>query len=119
MALDRERLVLGLVPNVLRVAHGPARTPNERLGLELLAHEDTEGRHQVLLEVLVLVVAPDEDEVGAEGIDLLAHLPIGTHDAGAVLSGRGRGMVPVGTELPYHLLWPAPGVLRLPGDSVA
>ena len=73
MAAVGESLVDGLVPDVeyLR-AIGSKPFSVEGLGLECIADVDGEGRHEVFAEVLVLVVAPYEDEVRVEVVDFLA-----------------------------------------------
>src|SRR5579859_3990518 len=45
-----------------------------RLGLELVVSQDAEGRDHVLSKVLVLVIAPDDDEVRLEVVEYLAGL---------------------------------------------
>ena len=68
-----ESLVDGLVPDVEDLgAIGSEPFSMKRLGLECIADVDGEGRHEVFAEVLVLVVAPYEDEVRVEVVDLLA-----------------------------------------------
>ena len=69
MTVDRERLVLGLVPprsrrgdNLSRAERRPSRRRASR------------RRHAVLAEVLVLIVAPDQDEIRLEASSSRADL---------------------------------------------
>src|SRR5262249_3375939 len=87
MARDRERLVLGLVPPVLAAVALPG------LHVDGVVGEDRERRHAVLAVVLVLVVAPEQNEVGLEGIELGARLPEMMDQVVAVLVGVRRALV--------------------------
>ena len=73
LAGPRERLVAGLAPDIRPVAE-----PLERLERERVVGQDAERRNHVFPEVLVLVVAPHEYEIGAKGGDLV---PQGTERA--------------------------------------
>src|SRR5579864_5150820 len=44
-------------------------------GFELVTDVDAERRHEILVEVLVLIVSPDQDEVWGKRVDLLSDLP--------------------------------------------
>src|SRR5262245_52891047 len=99
MARDRERLVLRLVPPVLAAVSLPG------LHLDRVVGEDRERRYTVLPVVLVLVVAPEENEVGLEGVQLGARLAevmdqvvsmrIGVRGALVVRPLRPHGRVPL------------------------
>ena len=72
----RERLVNVLAPDVVDLgAVGLEPLAVEGLGLELVADVNREWRHEVLTEVLVLVVAPYEHKVRGEVINFLAQMP--------------------------------------------
>src|SRR5262245_39582790 len=64
MALVGEHRLLRLLPDVVPPRVGP------RPMLDGLVGQHAEGRDDVLLEVLVLIVAPDHDEVGGEIVEL-------------------------------------------------
>ena len=70
MAFHRESLLVGLVPHVLSAA-----ITFPRLDVDAVVSEDGESRHAVLGEVLVLIVAPDQHEVGLESVELAPDLP--------------------------------------------
>ena len=53
------------------VAPGGVALLAEGLALELIISQHAEGRDDVLAEVLILVVAPDDHEVGVEGVKFL------------------------------------------------
>ena len=64
--------------------------------LHLVVGEHAEGRDDVLGEVLVLVVAPDDHHVGAELVEDLARAPEVRDETGAVHGGgRRAAVVPV------------------------
>jgi hypothetical protein len=56
---------------------GPTAQPLERLKRELIIRQHTEGWDNVFFKIFVLVIAPDEDKVRLEGVDLLADLTEG------------------------------------------
>ena len=89
------------------------------LGLVFVADVDAEGRDEVFVEVLVLVVAPDEDEVGLEGVDLVADLPEALDEALPVGGGGDHGVGAVGAVLLPHLGGPVVLVLPVGGHEVA
>ena len=99
MARDRERLVLGLVPPVL------AAMPLPRLDVDRVVGQHRERRHAVLTVVLVLVVAPQQHEVGLEGVELGANLPEVMDQVAAVPLGVGQAFV--GAPLLAHRRMPA------------
>src|SRR5262245_10762130 len=71
VALVDERGIARLVPRVAGFL--PARL-RPRPMLDRLVGEHAERRDDVFLEVLVLVVAPDQDDVGRELVEALARL---------------------------------------------
>src|SRR5581483_12271444 len=77
MASPAEGLVDGLAPDVLSAR----REVDVEMGPcdQLIEDEDVEGRNALLGELLVLIVAPDQDEVGAESVDATPHHPKGVH----------------------------------------
>src|SRR5262249_47450451 len=96
---DREGLVLGLVPPVLAAMSLPG------LHVDRVVGEDRERRHAVLAEVLVLIVAPEQDEIGLEGVELGADLPEVMDQVIAVLLGVAGPLV--GAPLLAHGRIPA------------
>ena len=62
-----EYLIGGLVPDVGPLAAVPA---HHGLTLEFVVGQDAEGGYDVLFEILVLVVSPNEHQVGIEGVYL-------------------------------------------------
>jgi hypothetical protein len=60
---------------------------------ELLVCEHAERRNDVFLEILVLIIAPHDDEVRLEGIDLFADLPEGAEDARLVRPVRRDALI--------------------------
>src|SRR5580765_8655020 len=99
MAGDRERLVLRLVPPVLAAVSLPG------LHVDRVVGEDRERWHAVLAEVLVLVVAPEQDEVRLEGVELGTDLSEVMDQIVAVLVGVARALV--GAPLLPHRRMPA------------
>src|SRR5207249_3335399 len=81
MTRDRERLVLGLVPPVLAAVALPW------LHVDGVVGQDRERRHAVLAVILVLVVTPEQHEVGPERVQLGASLPEMVNQVVAVLLG--------------------------------
>ena len=77
----------------------------------LLIGQHTKRRDYVLPEVLVLVVAEDDHEVGVEGIYLLPNPAEPGHQAFPVPLGRGVPLVV--PELQPHVLGPVHGVFEL------
>src|SRR4051812_26298291 len=69
MAFDRESLVGRLVPRVLS-----ALIVLPRLEFDRVVRENRERRNAVFAEILVLIVAPDEHEIGLEAIELAPDL---------------------------------------------
>ena len=89
MAAHAHRMVGRLVPRVPRRA---AVLP----GLEVLVviGQHGEGRDDVLLEILVLVVAPHHDQIGLELVDRAARLgEMRAVDLAAARGGRGAPIV--------------------------
>ena len=106
LAAPREHLVAGLAPDVRALAE-----PLERLERERVVGEHAERRDDIVLEVLVLIVAPHQDEVGPERVDLLALGAERAEDALAVRLERRDALVvpPFGA----HGLGPAGGVFQV------
>jgi hypothetical protein len=67
-----EYFVVRFPPDVRTVAQAMVR-----LKCELLIGQHAEWRDNVLFKILVLVIAPDQDEVRLEGINLLTDFPKG------------------------------------------
>ncbi len=82
VAFHADRVLVGLVP---RVASPLVALP----GLEVhgVVRENGKGGHAVLAKILVLIVAPDEHEVGVEGVELAADLAKLVDQVLAVLVG--------------------------------
>src|SRR5215467_11156338 len=102
MALVDEGRVARLVPRVLRrlpAALGP------RPMLDRLVGQDAEGRNDVFLEVLVLVVAPDQDDVRRELVELPARAAEARDERLAMALRGGEPLV--SAVLPAHGLGPA------------
>src|SRR4051794_13837159 len=79
----------------------------------LLLDIDTESGHHVLMEVLVLVVAPDQDHVRVETVEHLAGPPEAIHE---LLPMRVRRLEPlVVAPLGLHSCRPIPRVPQLRG----
>src|SRR5262249_57108078 len=91
LARDRERLVAGLVPRVLTAVTLPG------LHVDRVVGEDRERRHAVLAIVLVLIIAPEQHEIGLERVQLGARLAEVVDQVVAVLVGVRRPLV--GTPL--------------------
>ena len=108
MAAHPHRLVLRLAP---RVPGASAMRP----GLQFLVviGEDRKGRDDVLLEVLVLVVAPHHDDIGVEFVDDAARL--GEMRAINLAAPRRRGGAPVVPQFLAQLRRPVRRVLHLLG----
>ena len=70
--------------------------------------EDAEGRHPVLAEILVLVVAPDQHDIGVEGVERLADLAEAADQPLPMLDSRGNRVGP----FPAHRFGPARRVLH-------
>src|SRR5881275_1301524 len=95
--------VLGLVPRVLTATS--IVLPGVQLGL--IVGEDREGRDAVFLVVLVLVVAPDNDHVRVECVELLPGFPeLIDH---FLAMGSGVGLALVVAPLLAHLGGPVLG----------
>src|SRR5262249_32183704 len=106
------RGVARFVPRVPRLF--PARL-RPRPMLDRLVGQDAEGRDDVFLEVLVLIVAPDQDDVWRELIESLARFPE-TFDQGLAVTPRCAEAL-VGAVLLGHRRGPAGGLPVLLGES--
>ena len=113
MAFVPENLVGRFVPDVGPLAAVPAR---HGLALELLVGHDAERRDDVLFEVLVLVVAPDQHNVWLEGIDL-GPQPSEAIDQFATVN-LGGCVALVVAPLGAHCVGPGLGVLLFRWDAV-
>ena len=51
------------------------------LALEVVVGQHAEGRDDVLAEILVLIVAPDDHEIGVEGVQFLPNAAETGHQA--------------------------------------
>src|SRR6267142_2890463 len=109
MTRDRERLVLGLVPPVLAAVTLPG------LNLDRVVGEGRERRYAVLAVVLVLVVAPEQNEVGLERIQLGPRLAEVVDQIVPVRLGVGRALV--GGPLRAHRWMPRLGCAQILGQQ--
>src|SRR5262249_62390611 len=115
MALVDEGGVARLAPRVLRLlpaALGPGPM------LDRLVGQDAEGRNDVFLEVLVLIVAPDQHDVRRELVQPPARVAESGDERLAVAPGGGEPLVVA--VLAAHRLGPAvrPPGARGPGGSL-
>src|SRR5215475_12620383 len=83
--------------------------------LDLVVGENTEGRDDVLGEVLVLIVAPDDDHLRLELVEATARLPE-LADEGLAVAGRARRAT-IGAVLAPHRLGPARGITKSLGEA--
>src|SRR5256886_12003263 len=111
MTLCMEGGVRPLAPDILA---RPARS-RIRLRVDPVEGEDAEGRDAVLTEILVLIVTPDQHDIGVERVQCLAAF---AEPGDKPLPVLGRGGDRVGPFLP-HRLGPARRVLQLLGDLLA
>ena len=111
VAGDAEDFFLGFVPDVGTVADAVVG-----LEINLVVCQDAEGRNDVLPEILVLVIAPEQDEVGVEGVNFLAELAEGVKDLGPVGFVRGDALVVAPFGL--HFGGPVGGILHVLGNPV-
>src|SRR5947208_6451514 len=111
MTLCMEGCVRPLAPDILA---GPARS---RIGLRVdpVEGEDAEGGDAILTEILILIVTPDQHDIGVERVQCLAALAEPGDKPFPVLGSRGDR---VGPFLP-HRLGPARRVLQLLGNLLA
>ena len=110
---DRINKVQFLVPDVGGAGHtGRYHRPGTRLNV--VVSQDAKRRNNVLGEVFVLIVAPDDDEIGLKIIDCGADLG---HPLQQKLSMRGGGAgALVGPPFQLHGQRPVGGILELRGD---
>ena len=85
----------------------------EGFALEVVVGQHAEGWDDVLTEVLVLIVAPDDHEVGVEGVQLLADAAETGDQPSAVFQGRFVAFVLA--VLDAHGFGPTAGVFHLLG----
>src|SRR5947207_8426650 len=111
MALGVEHRVRPLAPDILVRSAGPRIGPR----VDAVDRENAEGRHPVLAEVLILVVAPDQHEIGVESVERLATFAEAADQPLPVLLGGGERVGP----LLAHRLGPARRVLQLGGNLIA
>ena len=109
MAGDPEHRVRAFVPHVVAGVARPV------LRLDAVVGKDAERRNDVLGEVLVLVVAPDDDDVRPEVVEQRARVAEVTEQALA-MRGRRRGPAVLGVLSP-HRLGPARGVTVALGQA--
>src|SRR6266404_5694330 len=108
MALVDKGLVLRLVPDIGAAIYLP------RLWRHVVVGHNAERRNDVLLEVFVLVVAPDNDEVGVELVEHPTGVAKPCEQALAMAPG-GRHPGVVAVFLP-HRLRPPLGMAQRLGD---
>ncbi|MGE3281413.1 MAG: hypothetical protein AB7O13_10435 [Alphaproteobacteria bacterium] len=111
VAFGTENGVLALVPDIA----GGAGVARIGARLDLVAGEDAERRHPVLAEILVLVVTPDQHEIGIECVQRLARLAKAVDQPAPVLLCGGERVGP----FLAHRLGPAHRVLQRLGDLLA
>src|SRR6266536_2724256 len=99
MAADRDALVFGLVPRV----HTPLIV-QPRLHFRRIVGENGKRGHTIVPIVLILIVAPDDAEIGLEFIQLSAR-PAKAFDHVAAMR-VGMSLTLVGSPLPAHRLRP-------------
>src|SRR5204862_571976 len=87
----------------------------EGLARDIVPGQYTEGRNNVLLKVLVLIIAPDQQEVRLEGIDRRPQLAKAVHEPLPMCERRAEALIRA--ELVPHGLWPTAGVLLLRRDA--
>src|SRR5262245_56066343 len=99
MSLVRKGRLLGLLPHIV-----PARV-RPRLVLDGLVRQHAEGRDDVLLEILVLIVTPDHDQVGREIVEHPSRLAEPREERLAMLA---RGAEPfIVAPVATHVLRPS------------
>src|ERR1700760_2096108 len=92
VALDRQLPVLRQAPDILvGLEHGEAAA--ERLADDLVVDADTERGNAVVLVILVLIVAPDKNDIGLERIELGAQLGIAGEQPVAMRTRRTDALV--------------------------
>ena len=107
-----EHLVPRLIPNI---GAGYTLAPVEGSALHLVVGHDAEGRDDIGLEILVLVVAPDDHEVGLKFVEFL---PQFAEAPDQPLSGFfRRTQTLVLAELDAHGFGPVGGDFHLVGDA--
>ena len=88
----------------------------EGLARDIVPGQYTEGRNNVLLKVLVLIIAPDQEEVRLEGVDCGPQLAKAGHQPLPMRHGGGEALILA--ELITHGLGPTAGVLLGRGDPL-
>ena len=114
VAAVREDLVRRLVPHV---AAGAAVVVHHGLALDVVIRQHAEGRDDVLFEVLVLIVAPYQNEIGIEGVQFGPLLPEAGNQPVTVHPGGGNALVVA--VFGAHRLRPSGGVFDLRRYPVA
>src|SRR5262245_52087877 len=99
MATDREALVFGLIPRV-----DPSLIVQPWLYFRCVIRQNRERRHAIFPIILILIVAPDDTEIGLEFIQLPAR-PAKAFDHIAAMR-VGMSLALVGPPLMAHGLWP-------------
>src|SRR5262245_64276252 len=99
MSTDREALVLGFIPGV-----DPPLIVQPRLYFRSVVGQNRERRHTILPVVLILVIAPDDAEIGLKFIQLPTRPPKAFDHFGAM--GIRMRLALVGPPLPAHSLRP-------------
>src|SRR5712692_2230323 len=115
MAAELHHRVGRLVPDV--GARLQAIAGLERLDDDFVQCEDAERRQQVQLKVLVLVVAPDKDDIGLEFVERAPRRAEGFYLAGAVAGGSASALV----VAPFltHTRWPVLRISQVGWSAVA
>ena len=109
--------VFTLAPSVGFAAlhHGRALSMAPRVQIHIRIGADTESGNHVFAKILILIVAPNEHEVGLEVIQGLAHMTKTLHHGGSV-GGRAQQAF-ILTPFGSHGGWPMLGVFVLGGDG--
>src|SRR5262249_38920612 len=96
----------------------PRVTPPALEGLagNIVARQHTEGWNNVLLKILVLIIAPNQEEVGLEGVDFSPQLAKAGHQPLPMRPSGGEALILA--ELITHGLGPTAGVFLGRGDPL-
>ena len=109
----------GLMPlvleqRVLRLAPHIPLAMREWLAAEIVVSQHAERRDDVLPKVFVLVIAPDDHEIGVESVQFLPDAAKAGYQAGAVFQRSGVPLVLA--VLNPHRFRPVAGVFQLLGN---
>ena len=88
MAARLEHLIVGLAPDI-----GPLAEAMIRLKFNVVVGHHAKRRDDVLPEIFILIIAPDEDEVRLKGVDLAADAAEGVENFRPVRPVRSNAFV--------------------------